>query len=211
MVSKIAQIYSACLRAGITRITLNKNNLVHSKVIFFSTLWYNMFSCNANKRAVIFILMEPIIKIENIKVIYNKGKDNEFIALNDISMEVFPEEYLIFFGPSGCGKSTMLYTILGLQTPTEGKVYINGRDRATFTEDESSKMTSGFFGMVFQNFNLIYSLNVLDNVTLPQVFINQSKEERTEKAMTVLKRFGIETRIKNFAGNLSGEEKKALG
>lgn len=154
--------------------------------------------------------MEPIIKTENVKVIYNKGKENEFVALDSISIEVFPEEYLIFFGPSGCGKSTMLYTILGLQTPTEGKVFINGRDRATFTEDEASKMTSVFFGMIFQNFNLIYSLNVLDNVTLPTVFIDQSKEERVGKAMKVLKRFGIETRIKNFAGNLSGGQQQRV-
>lgn len=154
--------------------------------------------------------MQPIIKTENIKVIYNKGKDNEFVALNDISIEVFPEEYLIFFGPSGCGKSTMLYTILGLQTPTEGKVFINGRDRSTFTEEEDSKATSSFFGMVFQNFNLIYSLNVLDNVTLPQVFIDQPKEDRTEKAMKVLKRFGIESRMKNFAGNLSGGQQQRV-
>ena len=154
--------------------------------------------------------MEPIIKTENVKVIYNKGKDNEFVALNDISIEVFPQEYLIFFGPSGCGKSTMLYTILGLQTPSEGKVYINGRDRATFTEEEDSKATSGFFGMVFQNFNLIYSLNVLDNVVLPQVFTDQTKEDRTEKAMKVLKRFGIENRIKNFAGNLSGGQQQRV-
>ena len=72
--------------------------------------------------------MEPIIKTSGVNVTYNKGKGNEYKALKDINIEVFPEEYTIFFGPSGCGKSTLLYTILGLQAPTDGKVFIDGKD-----------------------------------------------------------------------------------
>lgn len=154
--------------------------------------------------------MEPIIKTEGLKVIYNKGKDNEFIALNGIDIEVYPEEYLIFFGPSGCGKSTLLYTILGLQKATEGKVYINGQDSSVFSEQEKSKTSSQFFGIVFQNFNLINSLNVIDNIILPQVFINVEKEERKEKAMVLLKRFGIETRAHNLPFNLSGGQQQRV-
>ena len=149
--------------------------------------------------------MEPIIKTKNLKVIYNKGKDNEFVALNDISIEVFPEEYSIFFGPSGCGKSTLLYAILGLQAISEGKLYINGQDSSVFSEQEKSKMDSQFFGIVFQNFNLIYSLNVLDNVTLPQVFINMEPETRKEKGGSLLTRFGIETRAHSFPAANSKE------
>lgn len=154
--------------------------------------------------------MEPIIKTENIKVIYNKGQDNEFTALNDISIEVFPEEYSIFFGPSGCGKSTLLYTILGLQTLSEGKLYIKGQDSASFSEAEKTKMNSQFFGIVFQNFNLIYSLNVLDNITLPQVFIETDLETRREKAKTLLTRFGIETRANNLPASLSGGQQQRV-
>ncbi len=154
--------------------------------------------------------MEPIIKAENIKVIYNRGKANEFTALNGIDIEVFPEEYLIFYGPSGCGKSTMLYTILGLQTPSDGKLYINGEDSSTFNEAQKSKMDSQYFGIVFQNFNLIYSLNVLENITLPQVFINSPKKEREDKAMILLKRFGIETRSKDIPSNLSGGQQQRV-
>ncbi|MEK7681174.1 MAG: ABC transporter ATP-binding protein [Patescibacteria group bacterium] len=154
--------------------------------------------------------MEPIIKAENIKVIYNRGKAYEFTALNGIDIEVFPEEYLIFYGPSGCGKSTMLYTILGLQTPSDGKLYINGEDSSTFNEAQKSKMDSQYFGIVFQNFNLIYSLNVLENITLPQVFINSPKKEREDKAMILLKRFGIETRSKDIPSNLSGGQQQRV-
>ncbi len=154
--------------------------------------------------------MEPIIKTENLKVVYNKGKDNEFVALNDISIEVFPEEYSIFFGPSGCGKSTLLYAILGLQAISEGKLYINGQDSSVFTEQEKSKMDSQFFGIVFQNFNLIYSLDVMDNVILPQVFINIDPEMRKQKGGALLTRFGIETRAKNLPSSLSGGQQQRV-
>ncbi|HSR88812.1 MAG TPA: ABC transporter ATP-binding protein [Candidatus Udaeobacter sp.] len=154
--------------------------------------------------------MDPIIKTENIKVIYNRGQDNEYIALNDISIEVFPQEYTIFFGPSGCGKSTLLYTILGLQRLSEGKLYIQGRDSASFTEEEKSKMSSQFFGIVFQNFNLIYSLNVIDNIALPQVFIEANQEERLAKAQSLLTRFGIATRAKNLPASLSGGQQQRV-
>jgi putative ABC transport system ATP-binding protein len=154
--------------------------------------------------------MEPIIKTENIKVIYNKGQDNEYIALNNISIEVYPEEYLIFFGPSGCGKSTLLYTILGLQRLTEGRLYIKGRDSASFSEEDKSAMVSQFFGIVFQNFNLIYSLNVTDNITLPQVFLEVEKEKRAERAKTLLSRFGIETRAHNLPASLSGGQQQRV-
>lgn len=154
--------------------------------------------------------MEPIIKVENAKVVYNEGKDNEFVALRDINLEVFPQEYLIFYGPSGCGKSTLLYTILGLQNVSEGKVYINGRDSAKFSEADKNDTSSHFYGIIFQNFNLIYSLNVIDNVMLPQVFIDVSKKEREEKAMQLLQRFGLDQRTKNLTTNLSGGQQQRV-
>lgn len=154
--------------------------------------------------------MDPIIKTENIKVIYNKGQDNEYIALNDISIEVFPEEYTIFFGPSGCGKSTLLYTILGLQKLSEGKLFIKGKDSASFSEEEKSKMSSQFFGIVFQNFNLIYSLNVIDNIALPQLFVEAEQEQRLAKARELLVRFGIGNREKNLPASLSGGQQQRV-
>ncbi|MFA6105984.1 MAG: ABC transporter ATP-binding protein [Patescibacteria group bacterium] len=154
--------------------------------------------------------MEPILKAENVRVTYNEGKDNEFTALNDISLEVYPEEYLIFFGPSGCGKSTMLYTLLGVQGITGGKVFVNGQDSSKFTEKEKTSISSQFFGIVFQNFNLIYSLNVADNITLPQVFINVPARERKEKGQILMERFGIATRAHNLPNNLSGGQQQRV-
>lgn len=154
--------------------------------------------------------MEPLIKAEHVTVIYNEGKSNEYVALNDISLEVFPHEYLIFFGPSGSGKSTMLYTLLGLQSASKGTVYVGGKDSSKFTETEKTVTSSQFFGIVFQNFNLIYSLNVAENVMLPQVFIDVPYKERKEKADKLMERFGIATRSHNLPNNLSGGQQQRV-
>ena len=154
--------------------------------------------------------MEPILRAENVRVTYNEGKDNEFTALNDINLEVYPQEYLIFYGPSGCGKSTMLYTLLGVQSVSGGKIFVNGQDSANFTEAEKTTISSQFFGIVFQNFNLIYSLNVADNITLPQVFINVPARERKEKGNMLMERFGIATRAHNLPNNLSGGQQQRV-
>lgn len=154
--------------------------------------------------------MEPLIKAEHVTVIYNEGKSNEYIALNDISLEVFPHEYLIFFGPSGSGKSTMLYTLLGLQSASKGTVYVGGKDSSKFTETEKTVSSSQFFGIVFQNFNLIYSLNVAENVMLPQVFVDVPYKERKEKADKLMERFGIATRKNNLPNNLSGGQQQRV-
>lgn len=153
---------------------------------------------------------EPLIRSEHINITYNKGKDNEFTALNDINLEIYPEEYVIFFGPSGCGKSTMLYTLLGVQTPSDGKVFVNGQDSSNFSEAEKCKVSSQFFGIVFQNFNLIYSLNVQDNIMLPQVFISVPLSERKERADILMERFGIATRAHNLPNNLSGGQQQRV-
>ena len=154
--------------------------------------------------------MEPLLKAENVTVIYNEGKSNEFTALNNISLEVFPQEYIIFFGPSGSGKSTMLYTLLGLQSPSKGAVYIKGQDSSKLSEIEKTKTTSRFFGIVFQNFNLIYSLNVFENIMLPQVFVDVSLKERREKATTLMERFGIASRARDLPNNLSGGQQQRV-
>jgi putative ABC transport system ATP-binding protein len=154
--------------------------------------------------------MEPIIKVKNLKVIYNEGQENEFIALNDITLDIYPQEYCILFGPSGCGKSTLLYTMLGVQYISSGDILINGQSSTHFTEAEKSKVASQFFGIVFQNFNLIYSLNVMDNITLPQVFIDVPRKERLEHAEALLTRFGIANRARSLPNNLSGGQQQRV-
>jgi ABC-type glutathione transport system ATPase component len=71
---------------------------------------------------------EPIVKVENLEVVFFAGKNNESRALNGINLEIYPEEYVIFFGPSGSGKSTLLNVIAGLEVPSRGRVVVDGQD-----------------------------------------------------------------------------------
>src|SRR3990167_1143314 len=118
-------------------------------------------------------MAEAVIKIENLRVVYDKGLSSEMVALKGINLEVYPEEYIIFFGPSGCGKSTLLYTIAGLEVPESGRVIVYGHDLADLSKKEFVNYHRAQMGMVFQAFYLIPSLSILDNVILPQMFLRE--------------------------------------
>jgi putative ABC transport system ATP-binding protein len=154
--------------------------------------------------------MEPILKTEKLSIIFNEGKSNEYTALKDVDIAIYPHEYVIFFGPSGTGKSTLLYSLLGLLRPTTGKIFLKDREYGSFSEKEKNFRTAKSFGIVFQQYNLLFSLNVLDNVVLPQIFLGRPSRERKEKAMTLLNRFGIEARAKQSPAMLSGGQQQRV-
>ena len=131
-------------------------------------------------------MAEPVIKIENLKVVYDKGLPSETEALKGITLDIYPEEYVIFFGPSGCGKSTLLYTIAGLEVPDSGRVIVYGRDLGSLSASEFVAYHRSQMGMVFQAFYLIPSLSVLDNVVLPQMFIRERPADRRERGEKVM-------------------------
>jgi putative ABC transport system ATP-binding protein len=155
--------------------------------------------------------MEPIISIKNINFTYNKGKDNEFHALINISLEIFPEEFIIFFGPSGCGKSTLLNVIAGLEKPDDGDVRVFSRDLTKMTSNDFAAYHRSQIGMVYQQYNLITSLSVLDNVALPQIFVNVRKGKRDKWSKFLLERFGILKQAKRIPTELSGGQQQRIG
>lgn len=136
-------------------------------------------------------MIEPIIRIKNMSVIYNKGKENEFRAADNTSMEIYPGEYIIFFGPSGCGKSTTLYTILGVLPPTEGVVMVKGENPYAYTAEELVHYQTSVIGIMYQAFYLIPSLTIADNVTLPLIFKGVHPSIRKKRAQELLDRFGV--------------------
>lgn len=156
-------------------------------------------------------LAQPIIKTENLSVVYNKGTSNEFWALQSVSIAIYPKEYIIFFGPSGCGKSTLLNSIAGLETHITGKVIVEDKDLVNMSEDDIAKFHRESMGMIFQQYNLISSLSVLDNVTLPQVFLNTHKGERVKKAKILLDKFGILAQADKIPSELSGGQQQRIG
>lgn len=154
--------------------------------------------------------MEPLIRVENLNVIYNLGKSSEYRALTDINLEIYPKEFVVFFGPSGCGKSTLLYSISGLESNILGSIYVNGRDIALYNEQETLEFHRKTIGMIFQAFYLIPSLTVARNVTLPQIFMGQNKADRKQKAFDLLEYFGVQPQAAKMPNELSGGQQQRV-
>ncbi len=130
-------------------------------------------------------------------ITYNKGKSNEFKALQDVNVEIYPREYIILFGPSGCGKSTLLYTMLGGIPPSDGHMFVQNEDIYAYTPEELNRYQQTTIGIVYQQFNLISSLSVIDNVALPMLFLGIQPAERLARAAQLLRRFGVPERVEN--------------
>lgn len=147
---------------------------------------------------------EPIIKIKDMSIVYNKGKENEFRASDGINMEIYPYEYIIFFGPSGCGKSTTLYSILGILPPTDGVVLVKGENVYSYDSDDMVRYQTKVIGIMYQAFYLIPSISIVDNVALPQIFEGIPPAQRRTRALELLKRFGIDKQADKMPDALSG-------
>ena len=119
-----------------------------------------------------------ILKVENLSKIYGKG-DAKVIALNDISFEVEEGEFLAIIGPSGSGKSTLLHTIAGLEKPTSGKVYFYDKNMYEMNKKDLTILRRQKIGIIYQFYNLIPTLNVEENITLP-IELDKKKIDKDE-------------------------------
>lgn len=154
---------------------------------------------------------EPFIKLRNVELYYDKGKQSEVHSLKDINLEINEGEYVAFFGPSGCGKSSLLYAIAGIEKLHGGTAVLNKHDIGTISSLEMSHIRQHEMGMVFQSFNLVPSLSVLENVMLPMVFVGIPVETRRKRAAELLKRFDIEHLAKRLPSELSGGQQQRVG
>lgn len=156
-------------------------------------------------------MAEPIIKLENINFWYDKGKSSETQALKDVNITIERGDYVAFFGPSGSGKTTLLYLISGIEQSQNGKILISGRDISNFSNKELAIYRQVGVGIVFQQFNLISTLTVLNNVALPMSFLGISEKKRQEEAMKILKRLMIDDLANRFPSELSGGQQQRVG
>lgn len=146
----------------------------------------------------------------NIHKTYGEG-ELSFEAVKGISFDLYDGEFVILFGPSGSGKSTLLNIIAGLDEPTEGVVKIENVDIATLTPYEKARFHREKVGMVFQSYNLIPTLSVLQNIALPLVFAGVAKEEREERAHALLTEFGLEELQYRLPPQISGGQQQRIG
>ena len=155
-------------------------------------------------------MSEPIIKLKDLDITYNPGKENEFKAAHSVNMDIYPGEFVAFFGPSGCGKSTIFYSILGILEPSAGQLLVKGQNPYSFSPEEMVRFQTKIIGIIYQAFYLITSLSVIDNVVLPQIFHGVPPGKRRHWAKQILKRFGMEEYGDKYPDNLSGGQSQRV-
>lgn len=155
-------------------------------------------------------MAKPFIVARDLSIIYNKGKSNEFKALAGVNTDIFEGEYIILFGASGSGKSTLMYSIQGSLPPGEGTLLIKGDDIYSYPPSERVYFQRYVMGIIFQSFNLIGSLSVLDNVALPMIFCNADKQTRNRRAQSLLDRFGVGHVSHKIPAMLSGGQQQRV-
>lgn len=131
-------------------------------------------------------------------------------ALNGLSLEIEPNEYVALMGPSGSGKSTLMNLLGLLDSPTDGSYYLNNQLVSTMSDSELAVVRNKEIGFVFQTFNLLPRLTALENVALPLVYSGLSKKKRTAKAEQVLESVGLGDRIDHKPNELSGGQRQRV-
>ncbi len=150
---------------------------------------------------------KPLVEFQNIYKIYQMG-DSEVRALDGVSFSVFKGEFVAIIGQSGSGKSTCMNIIGCLDTPTEGTYLLNGDDVSKLTDDEQSEIRNKTLGFIFQQYNLLPKLNILENVKLPLMYKGLKESEQNERAMDALKRVGIADKHHHKPSQLSGGQQQ---
>ena len=150
-----------------------------------------------------------LITLDNLKKVFYTD-EVETHALAGIHLEIAKGEYVAIEGPSGCGKSTLL-SILGLlDTPTEGKYWLNDRPVESLSVVERARTRNREIGFIFQSFNLIGDLSVYENVELPLTYMGMSRAERRKRVDQALERVGMGHRARHLPGQLSGGQQQRV-
>ncbi len=148
-----------------------------------------------------------------LKHVYKEYKiDGEiFTALKNINFSIKKGEFAAILGPSGSGKSTLMHMVGLLDVPTRGEILVEEKDIAKLTDEELSRLRNEFVGFVFQQFNLINKLTVLENILLPTIYSKQQfSVSHKERAVGLMERFGIDQKANSFPNKLSGGQQQRV-
>lgn len=158
--------------------------------------------------------MKPIIEtaaVEGRHIVKNfRLGDTVTEVLRDVSLRVMPGEFVSIMGPSGSGKSTLLYILGGLDTPTGGRVLLNGTDISSFGDEKMSGLRRRSIGFVFQFYNLIPNLNVEENIMLPLLLDGQKMERCKDRLDRILDMVGLSDRRRHTPRELSGGQQQRV-
>ena len=151
-----------------------------------------------------------LIEIKDVYKIYGEGLESEVRALDGVSLSIDRGEFVAVVGQSGSGKSTMMNVLGCLDIPTHGEYYLDGTNVRELSDRELSHIRNRQIGFIFQQYNLIQSLTVLENVELPLIYQGVDADERRELAMEALERVGLLGRIKHKPVEMSGGQQQRV-
>ena len=150
-----------------------------------------------------------MIEIRNLVKKYKMG-DYDFVALNEVNLEIEKKEFTAIMGPSGSGKSTLMNILGCLDRLDEGNYILNNKDVSNLSDDELAYIRNKEIGFVFQSFNLLPRMSILENVELPMLYSGVSKKERRSKALEALDKVGLTDRIRHKPNEISGGQRQRV-
>ncbi|MDO4260541.1 MAG: ABC transporter ATP-binding protein [Eubacteriales bacterium] len=153
---------------------------------------------------------EPVIQVKNLYKIFRVGQE-KVRALNGVDLTIYRGEFCAIVGTSGSGKSTMLNMLAGLEKPTKGEVIIGGEHLEKMTENQLVRFRREHVGFIFQSFNLLGTMNAIENVALPLTFRGVDKKTREKKAVEMLKLVGLPKHMKHRPNEMSGGQQQRVG
>ena len=152
-----------------------------------------------------------MIRLENVSKSYKIDEETTFFALKDATLEIKEKEFISIIGPSGSGKSTLMHLIGLLDKPSRGEIIIQNKKISRLDDDQISTLRNEFVGFVFQQFNLIPKLTVLENILLPTVYARKKIDyDPTDKAIDLLKKFGLYEKRNSYPNKISGGQQQRV-
>ena len=152
---------------------------------------------------------QPLIELKDIYKIYQMG-DEEVRANDGISLTICRGEFVAIVGKSGSGKSTLMNIIGALDVPTKGDYFLGGEDVAVMSDKQLARIRNKMIGFIFQQYNLLPKLNLLENVELPLLYAGVGTAERRERAMASLAKVGLAEKWRNLPNQLSGGQQQRV-
>ena len=153
---------------------------------------------------------QPVIQVKNLYKIFRVGNE-KVRALNGVDLTIYKGEFCAIVGTSGSGKSTMLNMLAGLEKPTKGEVIVAGEHLEKMNENQLVKFRREHVGFIFQSFNLLGTMNAIENVALPLTFRGVDKKIREAKAVEMLKLVGLSKHMKHRPNEMSGGQQQRVG
>lgn len=148
--------------------------------------------------------MEKIVELKNVSKIYSTG-EKKFKALDNIDLDINKGEFVVILGPSGAGKSTLLNLIGGMDSPTNGSIKIDGEEISKYNENQLSEYRAENIGFIFQFYNILPTLTVLENVELVKDVVKNGNDSKE-----AIKAVGLEEHMNKFPNQLSGGEQQRV-